>query len=59
MVDFSDPDTQQIFEREVRKRMEPPFLMSRSQAEMLVAVLMSEHFGKTMKAKGRAADASI
>lgn len=55
MVDFSDPDTQQIFEREVRKRMEPPFLMSRSQAEMLVAVLI----GKTMKAKGRAADASI
>jgi hypothetical protein len=38
--DFSKPETQAIFEQEVRKRTEPPLNMSRAQAEMLVAVLM-------------------
>lgn len=52
MVDFSDPGMKQIFEREVRKRTEPPFSMSRSQAEMLVAVLMSEQFGENDEPKG-------
>jgi len=38
--DFSKPETKALFEEEVRKRMEPPFNMSRTQAEMLVAALM-------------------
>jgi hypothetical protein len=38
--DFSKPETQEIFRLEVKKRMDPPFSMSRMQAEMLVAVLM-------------------
>jgi hypothetical protein len=42
MYDFSNPETKALFESEVRKRMEAPFLMSRTQAEMLVAVLLTE-----------------
>lgn len=42
MTDFSKPETKALYESEVRKRMEAPFFMSRSQAEMLVAVLMTE-----------------
>ena len=38
--DFSKPETKKLFEAEVRKRMEEPFCMSRTEAEMLVAVLM-------------------
>jgi hypothetical protein len=37
--DFSKPETQALYEAEVRKRVEL-FGMSREQAEMLVAVLM-------------------
>lgn len=40
--DFSKPETKALFESEVQKRMDPPFLMSREQAEMLVAVLMTD-----------------
>lgn len=40
MTDFSNRETQEIFRREVKKRMDD-FGMSREQAEMLVAVLMS------------------
>jgi hypothetical protein len=40
--DFSKPETKELFEAEVRKRMDEPFLMSRVQAEMLVAALMTE-----------------
>jgi hypothetical protein len=39
--DFSKPETQALYEAEVRKRVEL-FGMSRQQAEMLVAVLMTE-----------------
>ena len=42
MADFSKPETKSLFESEVRKRMEEPFFMSRDQAEMLVAVLMTD-----------------
>jgi len=38
--DFSEPETQKLFEAEVKKRMEL-FGMSREQAETLVAVLMT------------------
>ena len=41
--DFSKPETQKLLDAEVRKRMEPPFSMSREQAEMLVAALMSPY----------------
>lgn len=40
MTDFSKPETKELFECEVRKRMEAPSFMSRAQAEMLVAALM-------------------
>jgi hypothetical protein len=40
MVDFSTSEGKALFEREVCKRMEPPFLMERGQAEMLVAALL-------------------
>lgn len=40
--DFSKPETKQLFEQEVTKRMAEPFRMSRSEAEMLVAMLMWE-----------------
>lgn len=40
--DFSKRETQKLFVVEVRKRMEAPFFMSRDQAEMLVAALMTE-----------------
>ena len=40
MPDFSKPETQEVFRREVKKRMDD-FGMSREQAEMLVAVLMT------------------
>lgn len=40
-MDFSKPETRALYEAEVRKRMEAPFYMSRKQAEMLVAVLMT------------------
>lgn len=40
MIDHSTPEAQALFEREVRRRTDPPFCMSRTQAEMLVAVLM-------------------
>ena len=39
-VDFSKPETKALYETEVRIRMEPPFYMSRDQAEILVALLM-------------------
>lgn len=39
--DFSKPETQEVYRREVKKRMDD-FGMSRVQAEMLVAVLMSD-----------------
>jgi hypothetical protein len=42
MTDFSTPEGKALFEREVRKRTEPPFNMGREQAEMLVAVLLTE-----------------
>lgn len=38
--DFSKPDTQKVFQQEVRKRMAPPLNMTRAQAEMIVAHLM-------------------
>jgi hypothetical protein len=38
--DFSRPETHHLFEIEVKKRMAPPFGMTRAQAEMLVASLM-------------------
>lgn len=41
-VDFSKPETKALYENEVRKRTESPFFMSREQAQMLVAVLMSD-----------------
>lgn len=41
-VDFSTPEGQALFEREVRKRMEPPANMEREKAEMLVAVLLAD-----------------
>ena len=41
-VDFSKPETKAIYESEVRRRMDEPFCMSREQAEMLVAVLMTK-----------------
>jgi hypothetical protein len=41
MTDFSKPETQALYEAEVRKRVDL-FGMSRQQAEMLVAVLMTE-----------------
>lgn len=40
-VDFSKPETKAIFAREVQKRIDD-FGMSRQQAEMLVAVLMTD-----------------
>ena len=40
MPDFSKPETQEVFRREVKNRMDD-FGMSREQAEMLVAVLMT------------------
>jgi hypothetical protein len=40
MADFSKPDNHKIYQEEVKKRMEPPFNMSRTQAEMLVFHLM-------------------
>ncbi len=41
-VDFSKPEVKALYENEVRKRTESPFSMPREQAEMLVAVLMSD-----------------
>lgn len=38
--DFSKPETQKLFEAEVKKRMDR-FGMSREQAEIFVAVLMT------------------
>lgn len=52
MVDFSTQEGKALFEREVRRRMEAPFHMERTQAEMLVAVLL---MGEQERAK-RAAD---
>jgi hypothetical protein len=40
-VDFSNPETKALYVAEVSKRMDAPFYMSREQAEMLVAVLMT------------------
>lgn len=54
MIDHSTPEAQAIFEREVRKRMDPPFSMSRAQAEMLVAVLMWGATGHDVKPTQRA-----
>lgn len=39
--DFSKPETREVYRREVKKRMDD-FGMSREQAEMLVAVLMTD-----------------
>lgn len=40
--DFSKPETRELYEAEVRRRMQPPFFMSRLQAEMIVAVMMTD-----------------
>jgi len=40
MTDFSKPETRELYEHEVRKRIDE-FGMSREQAEMLVAALMT------------------
>ena len=42
MTDFSKRETRELYNAEVRKRMEAPFFMSLEQAQMLVAVLMTE-----------------
>ena len=39
--DFSKPETRELYQREVQKRIDE-FGMGREQAEMLVAVLMTE-----------------
>jgi hypothetical protein len=51
--DFSNPETQKLFAAEVKKRMDL-FGMSREQAEMLVAVLMTEPDPLLMTAPGSA-----
>lgn len=53
MVDFSTSEGKALFEREVRKRTEPPFCMERTQAEMLVAVLLREPSASAAGEPGR------
>lgn len=41
VVDFYSREGRELFQREVRKRMEAPFFMERNPAEMLVAALLA------------------
>jgi hypothetical protein len=52
MTDFSKPETRALYEAEVRKRMETPFFMDRTQAETLVAVLMTDPPKKEERDRG-------